>query len=332
MSLEISAKTIEPIRQTYDQVARHIGEGKPASRYQEATIGIQPTTNFHYRPLWDPEHEVYDESRTAIVMKNWYDFKDPRQFYYGAYTMARSKQQEVAESNYAFVEKRDQMESISHEVREKVRDFLVPLRHVEWGANMNNCAITDFGYGTAITQVTMFNAIDRLGLAQYISRIGLLVDGNETTSLESAKEAWLNDEVWQKLRHAVEDTFVLDDWFEIMVAQNVIMDGLIYPLMFERFIDELNHEDGATFAMLTEFMNDWYAETVRWTNALIKVTAKESPKNATLLAQWTNKWADRLTEALMPIGKAAFAGDGDVAVNEVKQQLLERLSKQGLDV
>jgi phenol hydroxylase P1 protein len=117
-----------------------------------------------------------------------------------------------------------------------------------------------------------------------------------------------------------------------MVAQNIVMDGLIYPLMFERFIDELSHEGGATFAMLTEFMTDWYAETIRWTNALIKVTASESDANIKLLSEWTIKWSDRLTEALMPIGKAAFAGDGDVAVNEVKQQLLERLSKQGLDL
>ena len=37
-------------------------------------------------------------------MKDWYELKDPRQFYYGTYTMARGRMQETAEANFDFVE------------------------------------------------------------------------------------------------------------------------------------------------------------------------------------------------------------------------------------
>lgn len=47
--------------------------------------------NFHYRPTWDPEHELFDPRRTRLVMKDWYALKDPRQFYYGAYTWVRAR-------------------------------------------------------------------------------------------------------------------------------------------------------------------------------------------------------------------------------------------------
>jgi phenol hydroxylase P1 protein len=67
---------------------------------------VQADANFHYRPTWDPEHEIFDPRRTKIVMKDWYAFKDPRQFYYGTYTMARARQQETAEANFDFVESR----------------------------------------------------------------------------------------------------------------------------------------------------------------------------------------------------------------------------------
>ena len=81
MQIDLRTVQIKPLRQTYDHIARRFGD-KPASRYQEASYDVQAVTNFHYRPYWDPEHEVFDASRTKIKMKDWYSFRDPRQFYY----------------------------------------------------------------------------------------------------------------------------------------------------------------------------------------------------------------------------------------------------------
>jgi phenol hydroxylase P1 protein len=332
MSIEISAKAITPIRLSYGNLEERFGNKRAASRYQEAVYDVQPTANFHYRPLWDKNHEIYDTSRTAIVMKDWYSFADPRQFYYGTYTITRAKQQEVAEHNYAFVDKRDLLDELPDDIKQAVRDILVPLRHVEWAANMNNCQIDCMGYGTTICSVAMFNAMDRLGMAQYISRIGLLIDGNEATALDAAKKDWMDAPEWQGLRHAIEDMFVLEDWFELMVAQNFVLDGLIFPLLWDRFERKLSHNGGGTIAMLTEFMTAWYSETVRWTNALAMVTAKESEANQQLLSNWLEKWTNRLSEALEPVAAKAFGTEGATELAEVKKELLARFGKQGLTV
>ena len=77
MNLEIKATTIKPLRGTYAHIARRQGVDKPASRYDEATLDMQPTTNFHYRPLWRPEFTLYDENLTAIKMADWYSLRDP---------------------------------------------------------------------------------------------------------------------------------------------------------------------------------------------------------------------------------------------------------------
>lgn len=330
MSIDISAKKIEPVRQTYDQVARRIGEGKPGSRYQEAVYDVQPTVNFHYRPTWDKEHELYDTARTRIVMEDWYSFMDPRQYYYGNYTIARAKQQDSMERNFEFVEKRGLLAAVPVDVLNSVRQWLIPFRHVEWGANMNNCYITDFGYGTSITTATTFNGMDRLGIAQYITRIALLLDDNEEQTLEAAKKAWLEDETWQPLRHAMEDIFVLEDWFETCVAQNVVMDALVHPLMFDRYMAAIADQGGASLVMLTEFMSDWYSESVRWTDRLMKVTAAESDDNAALLSEWTSGWSRRIADALMPVADKAI---GDTSpVTEIQQDLHARLAKQGVEV
>ena len=50
MTIEIKTSTIQPIRNTFAHIERRFGD-KPASRYQEASYDLAPTTNFHYRPL-----------------------------------------------------------------------------------------------------------------------------------------------------------------------------------------------------------------------------------------------------------------------------------------
>ena len=97
MQVDIKTSNIKQLRNTFSHVARRLGADKPASRYQEATFDMQSDTNFHYRPIWDPQYELYDTARTAIKMADWYSFKDPRQYYYGVYTMNHAKQQDAAE-------------------------------------------------------------------------------------------------------------------------------------------------------------------------------------------------------------------------------------------
>jgi phenol hydroxylase P1 protein len=331
MSVDISAKIIEPIRKTYSNVSRRIGD-KPASRYQEATFDIQPEENFHYRPTWAPEYERFDKSRTAIVMEDWYSFKDPRQFYYGAYTMARAKQQESMDKSFSTAEKRGLVASFSDEVKQEINNIMLPLRHFEWGANMNNCFITDFGYGTAITQLTMFYTLDRLAVAQYLTRLGLLVSENDVAVLDAAKDDWLNKDAWQGLRHAVEDTFVIEDWFETMIAQNIIMDSVIYELIYQQLVNKLAANGAGTLVMLTEFMSDLQADTTRWSNALVKVTAAESDANKDLLSKWASTWLNRITEAMAPLAKDALGSGSDAALKTIKTNITANLNKQGLSI
>ncbi len=333
MQIDIKTDSVEPIRQTFAHVARRLGVDKPASRYQEATLDIQSEINFHYRPLWDPDHEIFDRERTAIKMEDWYAFRDPRQYYYGAWTITRSRQQDSMERNFAFVEKRQLFDTLEPAWRQRVADVLLPLRHLEYGANLNNTYITAYGWGTAITQATSFAAMDRLGIAQYLSRIGLIMDGNTGESLDAAKQAWMEAEHWQPLRRLAEDLLVVDDWFELYVAQNFALDGLLYPLVYERFDAELAQHGGSAMAMLTEFMVDWTAEHTRCVDAFLKTAAAESPENKAQLSAWTHKWSARCADALLPLARVAVGDNAVTAIAELQDALQKRGQKKaGLDI
>ena len=326
MTIEIRTSTLEPVRHTYEYIKRRFGD-KPASRYQEASYDVAPEHNFHYRPTWQPDKELYDVSRTAVVMEDWYAYKDPRQFYYGTYVQARAKLQEVTESNYAFFDKRNLADGLSDEVKEKISRVLLPLRHAELGANMNNMLACSFTTATVVTQGFLFNAMDRLGIAQYLSRIGLLLDGNSGDSLAAAKEQWMTDPVWQGLRRYVENALCVQDWFEVFVVQDVVLDTLVYDLIYRQFDEAITAQGGGDLAMLIEFMQEWHKDASRWVDATLKTTVAESEHNRELIAGWVAEWKEKAVTDLTPLAELAV---GEGAIDAAVEVLDKRLAKAGL--
>ncbi|TDG14066.1 phenol hydroxylase [Seongchinamella unica] len=326
MTIEIKTATLEPIRHTFEHTRRRFGD-KPASRYQEASYDIAPEHNFHYRPLWQPDKLLNDTSRTALVMEDWYAFRDPRQYYYGTYVQARAKLQEVTESNYSFFDKRGLAERMPEEIREQIIRCLVPLRHLELAANMNNVMCCAYGTSTVVTQAFLYNGMDRLGVAQYLSRIGLLLDGNSGEALATAKDHWMTDPAWQGLRRYVENTLTLEDWGEVFIAQDVVLDTLVYDLIYRQFDAVITEQGGSDLAMLIEFMQEWHKDNSRWVDATLKSLAAESDHNREVLGGWIAAWREKAVADLSPLGEVAV---GDEAVAASIEALDKRLAKAGL--
>jgi len=329
MQMDLRTVSIKPQRQTFGHIARRLGADKPASRYQEGTLDMQSMANQHYRPLWDPEHEYFDARRTAIVMTDWYSFKDPRQYYYGSYVMARARQQDAAESTFDFVETRRLVELAPPHLVATAKRLLVPLRHVAWGASMNNDFIAAYGFGAALTQPALLHAMDQLGIAQFITRAALLLGGPE--DLDEAKQAWLEDADWQPLRRLVEDLFVEKDWFELLVAQDLVIDGLLYPLIYQTIIDDrIAADGGSAISMMTQFQTEWFGETGKWVDAQIKIAVGESHANRDLIANWVAKWKARAVASLVPLAKIGAGDDAPAVLDEVVSQFERRVAKLGV--
>ena len=330
-NIDLHTREIKPLRQTYAHVAEYIGTDKPATRYQEATIGAQPTANFHYRPTWDPEHELYDASRTRVKLKDWYALADPRQFYYGMWTMTRARQQDAVEASYQFVESRGLVSRLPSDLIARICSQMMPLRHVAWGGNMNNAFICAYGYGTSFTAPALFHALDHLGVAQYLTRLGLTL--GDAGTLEAGRVVWLDDPRWQPLRRYVEDMFVLRDPFELFVAQNLALDGQLYPLVYGSYVNDRLAGMGATIlAMLTAFMPEWHGESARWVDAVVKIAAAESDENRQLISDWGRNSAGRAQTALAAIAELMLDHTGQEALSKVRDDFDARCRKLGLDV
>ena len=172
--------------------------------------------------------------------------------------------------------------------------------------------------------------MDRLGIAQYLSRLGLQLDGNQGQSLAAGKHAWLELPAWQGVRRMMENLFVTKDWFELFLAQNMVFDGLIFPLIYRQYINTVSPATGNGLAMLTEFMSDWHDETTRWVDATVKTAADESAANAQQLAQWYQVWCDELVRAVEPLAVFALGTAGSDALATIRADLDTRAERLGI--
>lgn len=328
MTIEIKTNAMEPIRHTYGHIARRFGD-KPASRYQEASYDVEAYMNHHYKPLWAPDKEINDPSWTAITMEDWHAVKDPRQFYYGAYVQARAKLQDVTENNYSFFDKRGLGDKLPEAVREEVLNALLPMRFAENAGNLNNMYCASRAVTLIVRQAFMYAAMDRLGVAQYVSRIGLMLDGNTGDSLEVAKQAWMDAPQWQPMRRYLEDVMVVSDWFETFVAQAVLLDHYSYRVMYHSLEESLTSRGGGDVAMLLEFMQEWFKDASRWVDNALKTVCAENDENKALVNGWVETWRGRAREAMQAVA-ATTAMDVDAALADADADLDKRLKKAGI--
>ncbi|MBB5373031.1 ferritin family protein [Acidocella aromatica] len=308
MTIQIKTVEFTPKRHTFGHIARRLGGDRSASRYQEGTLDLQATENFHYKPLWEPEFWHYDQAKTAVKMADWYKPLDPRQYYYATYNIARANMQQAVERNFTFADERGLLANLPAELKAKIIDTLLPLRHAHWGSNMNMAEICQRGYGTAVTAPCIFSAMDHLGMAQIISRIGLLLDGLTGESLRAAKQTWMTVTAWQGIRKLMEDSLVERDWFHLYVAQTLGMNAVLLRIAYTG-LEASYGTAGMALAMLTEFCADWLAEEGRWSDAVIKAVAAESPENNALVSKWAKDWIARAADAAVPLSVAVLGDD-----------------------
>lgn len=328
MTIEIKTSTLDSVRNTYEPMRRRFGD-KPATRYQEASYDIQATDNFHYKPLWSPEYQLNDARRTVIKMEDWYVLRDPRQFYYGVYVQSRAKMQEAADNNYQFFEKRRLGDLLDSSVKQKLIEFVLPFRHVDHTANLNNVYASAYGVSTIFTQALLYYGMDRLGVAQYLSRMGLILDGNTGDSLQQAKQHWLHGSHFQPLRKLCEESLTIDDWYEVFLLQDLLIDTLHFELMYHQLDNWFAQNGAQDVSMLTEFMQVWFKDSARWVDAVIKATAAASDENKVQLESWIDKWCDSVELSLAAVAEPALSNE---AMANAVEALNKRLTKVGLFV
>ncbi|MCQ4079131.1 hypothetical protein NGB36_00490 [Streptomyces sp. RB6PN25] len=324
MQYELRQQVIEPRRKTFQHLIERYGD-RGASRYEEGTIDVQATENFHYRPLWDPAHELYDQDYSALKLTDPYTFTDPRQYYYAPYVASRAELHESFGKTLGYLESRDLFDRLPDGWRTVLMQLMVPLRHYESGAQLVTVNGARFAYGTTVEQCLSYAAFDRIGNAQLLSRVGITAAGGTADALADAKRAWVDDGSLQGLRRLVEELLVERDWATGVVGFDLV-DRMLYPLLY-RYLDEAALLGGAgAYSLVAQHLTGWFADHRRWIDALIAAWVTDEQHGAANRSALGAIVTARLPQAIEAVTAVATAIDGAIdvgAIDAVRRQAQE---------
>jgi phenol hydroxylase P1 protein len=296
---ELRYQVIEPKRQTFQNIIDRFGD-EPASRYLEATLDVEPRENFHYRPTWVQDRELYDERYSVLRLRDPYSFLDPRQFYYMPYVTNRAALHDEFAKTLAYLEKRDLLAKMPDGWKAVLASVIVPFRHYESGAQLISVAGARFAYGTSLEQCCTFAAFDRIANAQMLSRVGITLGGGSGDVLKLAKQEWMDGEHLQPLRRLVEEIMIIDDWAEGLLAIDII-DSLLYPLVYQGLDEAALLGGGGAYSLIAQYLTTWFVDQRKWLDALIGVWVADDQhggSNRSELARIHQTWGARAHDAV----------------------------------
>ena len=337
MGYELRTNVVDPERNTFSYLVERFGD-RPATRYQEASFNIQPKENFHYRPTWDPDHEIYDPDYSAIKLTDPYSYTDPRQYYYTPFVANAAERYESFAQTLKYIEDRRLLDKLPEAWHTVLTAFVLPLRHYEQGAQLLLTNANRFGYGTTVTQAAGFAAFDRIGNAQQLSLIGLALAGGAADTLGEAKKNWLYAPQQQGLRRMIEELLVEKDWAVGLVGLD-LLDQSLYPLLYEHLDERALFRGAGPYSLLARHFHDWFAGHRKWLNALYKAWTGDpghGEANREVLGEIVARWYPRACDAIRTYagGIAELAGSASIvgAAERSFAELAASLTKVGVPV
>lgn len=306
MQYELKTQIIEPLRPTFDHLVKRYGS-KPETRYQEGTIDLQPTENFHYRPSWSPEHELYDPNYSALQLTDAYSFLDPRQYYYTPYVTNRAQMHEAFGKTLEYVADHNLFGRTPEPWKRLIGEIVIPLRHFESGCQMLYSGAARFAWGATIAQCCSFEGFDRIANAQLISRVGITLGEQTAAVLVSAKESWMDAPAWQPLRRFIEEALVEPDWAVGVIAVDIV-DKLLDTLIYRHLDEEAIVGGAGAYSLLAQHVGTWYGEHRKWLDALYKAWLADPEKGATNAAAFAaavSVWFPKAVDAVGAIAQHA---------------------------
>ncbi len=342
---------------------------KTRNEYEEVTLRQQTYLHFQYRSNYDDrDYELYDPRYTRVKSSNWEGFRDPKRFWYTTYVSNRRKMAEEVENGFSYATELDVVRNLPDNWVNALRDLYTPLRHLEYGENLQMQHVVRYALGTPIEQCATFQAFDKTGRAQWISLWAMNMEEYHGDFLKHGKQVLMNEPAFQPLRKYVEEILVTDDWAEVIVAENLTLDLLLGNLMYNKFNNEAIKVGDTHLSILNLIINkqmEWHRD---WAFALFSYLAKDQAKsrwdylkslgygdwqgdyrwgltisdpretpeeelsNTEIIEEWVNKWYPRAYEAvlsLMPLfEKHNIAVDLEATLKKIESDIVAKTYKK----
>ncbi len=311
--------------------------GKRATHYEDVTVDVQPDPERYLIQDWIiafPNGKgAYEKTSTQAQSSNWHAFRAPDQEWERTHYQRQSRIEIGVQSVIANGRKSGAHHAMDATWRKILQKHLGAWKHAEFGLGTALMQAQRYGYTQMINNATLTNSSYKLRLAQditlYLAEIGMDLEGWDD---EAGKTAWMEDDIWQGTREAVETIMGAPDYLEQYFATNLVFEPLVGELFRSGFLMQAGapNNDFMTPSVIAAAEGD-YERNLANTIDLIYLLANDEKfgaANRQLFQTWIMKHAelaDTASRSLQPIWSQAHSKP--ISYEEARAVSEERFGK-----
>lgn len=311
--------------------------GKRATHYEDVTVDVQPDPERYLIQDWiiafPTGKGAYEKDSTKALSSNWHAFRAPDQEWERTHYQRQSRIEVLVQSVISNGRKSGAHMAFDAAWGKILQRHLGAWKHAEFGLGTSLMQAQRYGYTQMINNATLTNSSYKLRLSQditlYLAEIGMDIAGWDD---EAGKKAWLEDDIWQGTREAVEAIMGTSDYLEQYFAINLVFEPLVGELFRSGFLMQAGapNNDFMTPSVIAAAEGD-YERNLANTIDLIYLLAtdeKHAAHNRALFQTWISKHgalAKKAAKKLQPIWSQAHAKP--VSFDEARAVSEERFAK-----
>lgn len=325
-----------------DMVSEAVGEGfysereltyirpqkRRLSEYEAVICNAQPDMDQFESGGWyllRPDGLGCQDARTtALVHPNWFEYRDPSGLWQRSYINLQAQQERSIAGATSSAKANGALGDIVPEWLQLVARYYEALGSFEWGMFKAHAFVTREALSDTLSMAYTFSAMDRLRHQQDIALYSLDLYEQAPGYTEGAGlDAWLNDPASQGARRLVERLLSLQDWGEMVMMTNLVVEPLLATVIGSEFFRRLAPLHGDPVIAVIEMTVEADRRRNRAaTQALIKMLTADTDRsgrpvpasdNHDLIQGWVDSWyPDTLAavDGFLPVFDAAPVGAG----------------------
>lgn len=302
-------------------------QGQKPTEYAELTVGLQWTGE----TLVQTNVGGWSDDSTGLGGVRWEDFRDPAQLTYRTYVTRQDRAERELDAVLRVAGAEGFAAGLDPAWKAALTILVGGMSFAEWGVAMSMQYVQRFCLGSTIAQSAQLQVSDELRHAQRDLEWFDLLTGGSAVEADEHRRAWMDNQAMQPLRRYVETALVIEDWAEVIVAVNVVLEGLLQP-----YLRTVHTEGGRAYGDLATVVlaqQIWTDEErhLLWADALVDFAIESNDANRDIVAGWVDTYLPEAEAAVAAIDAALPAPARGEAASGARAELERRLKAFGLE-
>jgi len=273
----------------------------------------------------------------SLKVSDWDKFRDPDRVTYDSYVKMQDEQETYVDNLLISYTKDNSIdERLSSDCLNLLANAFTPCRYLVHAQQMISAYIQQLAPSSYVGNCAAFQVADQLRRVQRTAYRTKQLDNAHPAHGFGSRErgVWEKEPRWQPIRKAMEKLFVVFDWDQALIANNMVIRPICDDLFLNQLAKGARAAGDELDALILENLHRDSARHNRWAMALAKFAIEENSTNRVELRRIARKWhatAEEIVEAGSQLISSYVPGlSADAIAQDVRRNSAQLHSQAGL--